>query len=131
MKKAKAGEVENGTYSSVTGVELAGKKSKQSDGESVEPSEDEEDVSEEESSEEEGEDEEEGGRVFKDSHRPRDESPNSRKVRLEIMTSLDSLHFDSLQDRKKAVKEAQAAKRKEKMKKHVKKRKEKVGRQKK
>lgn len=46
---------------------------------------------------------------FKDSGRPRDESPESKK------------------NRKKAVKEAQAEKRKQKLKKHVKKRKEKLG----
>lgn len=50
---------------------------------------------------------------FKDSARPRDESPDSKK------------------NRKKSVKEAQAEKRKQKLKKHVKKRKEKLGTKKK
>ena len=49
---------------------------------------------------------------FKDSHRPRTESPNSRK------------------ERKKLVREQKAEKREVKMKKHVKKRKEKMGRSK-
>jgi len=67
-----------------------------------------------------GSDEETGSDVedmsnskFKDSARPRDESPESKK------------------NRKKAVKEAQAEKRKRKLKKHVKKRKEKIGTKKK
>ena len=49
---------------------------------------------------------------FKDSHRPRTESPNSRK------------------ERKKLVREEKAEKREGKMKKHIKKRKEKMGRSK-
>ena len=49
---------------------------------------------------------------FKDSHRPRTESPNSRK------------------ERKKLVREEKAEKRESKMKKHIKKRKEKMGRSK-
>ena len=49
---------------------------------------------------------------FKDSHRPRTESPNSRK------------------ERKKLVREQKAEKREVKMKKHIKKRKEKMGRSK-
>ena len=49
---------------------------------------------------------------FKDSHRPRHESPNSRK------------------ERKKLVREQRAEKREGKMKKHIKKRKEKMGRSK-
>ena len=52
-------------------------------------------------------DEEEASK-FKDSHRPRNESPNSRK------------------ERKKALKAENADKRKSKVKKHIKKRKEKV-----
>lgn len=51
--------------------------------------------------------------AFKDSARPRDESPESKKLR------------------KKAVKDAKAEKRKSKLKKHVKKRKEKQGTKKK
>merc|ERR1712029_505394 len=61
------------------------------------------------SSDEEDDDASKTEKGFKDSHRPRDESPNSRK------------------ERKKAVKDAQADKRKTKMKKHLKKRKEKAG----
>lgn len=53
------------------------------------------------------------GSGFKDSARPRDESPDSKKLR------------------KKAVKDAKAEKRKQKMKKHMKKRKEKQGTKKK
>ena len=49
---------------------------------------------------------------FKDSHRPRTESPNSRK------------------ERKKGLREEKAEKRENKMKKHIKKRKEKAGRSK-
>ena len=50
----------------------------------------------------------EGSSKFKDSHRPRNESPNSRK------------------ERKQALKAETAEKRKSKIKKHVKKRKEKA-----
>ncbi|KAH8264807.1 hypothetical protein KR038_002091 [Drosophila bunnanda] len=57
----------------------------------------------------ENEDDEDDGTRFKNSARPRDESPESKKAR------------------KKAVKEAKAEQRKVKVKKHVKKRKEKMG----
>ena len=81
---------EDPVYKSVTGVKLdASESSTDSD-----------------SSDENNEDEEK--EAFKDSHRPRDESPNSKK------------------ERKKAIKAEQAEKRKNKVKKHVKKRKEKV-----
>lgn len=60
-------------------------------------------------SEEEDDDDEDEDTKFKNSSRPRDESPESKKAR------------------KKAVKDAKAEKRKVKIKKHVKKRKEKVG----
>merc|ERR1719282_1962301 len=80
---------EDPVYKSVTGVKLdASESSTDSD-----------------SSDENDEEEKE---AFKDSHRPRDESPNSKK------------------ERKKAIKAEQAEKRKNKVKKHVKKRKEKV-----
>ena len=83
-------------YKSVTGVRLD-KEASESD-----------EVSENsDESESESENEEKVG--FKDSHRPRDESPNSKK------------------ERKKALKEEKAEKRKNKVKKHVKKRKEKMG----
>merc|ERR1719282_2092729 len=80
---------EDPVYKSVTGVKLdVSESSTDSD-----------------SSDENNDNEEE---AFKDSHRPRDESPNSKK------------------ERKKAIKAEQAEKRKNKVKKHVKKRKEKV-----
>lgn len=62
---------------------------------------------------EEGDDSDDDSSKFINSRRPRDESPNSRK------------------ERKRAVKDQQAEKRKIKIKKHVKKRKEKEGRKKK
>lgn len=68
---------------------------------------------------------------FKNSHRPRDESPTSKKV-LECLRIINqSIQFHSFllhQERKRLVKEQQAEKRKNKMKKHTKKRKEKSGR---
>ncbi|XP_017021289.1 serine/threonine-protein kinase RIO1 [Drosophila kikkawai] len=65
--------------------------------------------SEEEGGSQDNEDDDNDGTHFKNSARPRDESPESKKAR------------------KKAVKEAKAEQRKVKVKKHVKKRKEKLG----
>eukprot|EP00095_Tigriopus_kingsejongensis_P011086 snap_masked-scaffold545_size140784-processed-gene-0.12 protein:Tk11086 transcript:snap_masked-scaffold545_size140784-processed-gene-0.12-mRNA-1 annotation:"hypothetical protein DAPPUDRAFT_111070" len=90
-------------YQSVTGVVLDQPWNSQSESEDS----DEDDEEEEESG---SENSVEGGEPkagFQSSRRPRDESPNSRK------------------ERKKGVKEQQAAKRKDKIKKHVKKKKEK------
>ena len=89
-------------YKSVTGVQLS--KKEESSGSESEANESESDASDEESG---SESSEEDKAIFKDSHRPRDESPNSKKAR------------------KAAVKAANAEKRKVKVKKHVKKRKEK------
>merc|ERR1711974_161668 len=93
-------------YQAVTGVQLKKTRDENADDSSASESEHSCDESGSDNDEDEGE---EGSKGFKDSHRPRDESPNSRK------------------ERKKAVKEAQADKRKSKMKKHLKKRKEKAG----
>jgi RIO kinase 1 len=98
--KIKTSEAESMPYQSVTGVRG---RTRESDSDDDDVSESGESVSD---SEEEAENVE-AKKGFNDSHRPRDESPNSRN------------------ERKKAVKEEQAAKRKDKMKKHVKKRKEK------
>lgn len=92
IDKAKKGEIDP-VYKSVTGVKI----------EDVEESETE--SSEEGSSDDE---ENEDKKSFVSSHRPRDESPNSKK------------------ERKNAIKAEKAEKRKNKVKKHVKKRKEKV-----
>merc|ERR1712226_739337 len=94
-------------YQAVTGVQL--KKTRDENADDSSSSESEHSCDESGSDNDEEDEGEEGSKGFKDSHRPRDESPNSRK------------------ERKKAVKEAQADKRKSKMKKHLKKRKEKAG----
>ena len=102
ISKAKA-NVDDPVYKSVTGVQI-NKDVKEN--ESNESSESENDESDNSDDEEDGESAESKG--FKNSSRPRDESPNSRK------------------ERKKAIKAEQAEKRKTKVKKHVKKRKEKT-----
>ena len=81
MRKVKAGETEEGPYSSVTGVELAGGARNEDDDNN-----DEEDVSSSSETSEDDEDNDSGIRekVFKDGRRPRDESPSSRKVRNEL-----------------------------------------------
>ena len=93
IAKAKSGLEDDPVYKSVTGVQLD---DVISTSESDSSGESENDQSDDEST------------PFKDSHRPRDESPNSRK------------------ERKKAFKADKAEKRKTKVKKHVKKRKEKT-----
>lgn len=133
VDKAKKGEKANLIYGKITGLndqlEVQKKpeiledkeneknlkksketKAKQQNGEQKEEevSDEEEEDEEDESGSEEEDGEDEHSR-FKNSSRPRDESPESKKAR------------------KKAVKEAKAEKRKVKIKKHVKKRKEKVG----
>lgn len=130
VDKAKKGEKANLIYGKITGLndqlevqkkpeilddnenEKNVKKSKNSkvkeqNGVEEDLGSEEEDEDEDESGSEEDEDDENSR--FKNSSRPRDESPESKKAR------------------KKAVKEAKAEKRKVKIKKHVKKRKEKVG----
>lgn len=90
-------------YKSVTGVQL------DNDNEHGSSCSDSSDNSESrDSSNSDDDDEGQAAGEFKDSHRPRDESPNSKK------------------ERKKTVKAEQAEKRKTKVKKHIKKRKEKV-----
>ncbi|KAM7357303.1 RIO kinase 1 [Cochliomyia hominivorax] len=122
VDKAKKGEKANLIYGKITGLndqlevqkkpEILEEKENQKN---LKKSAEENGVSEEEVSEEEdekntdSEEDEEDHSRFKNSSRPRDESPESKKAR------------------KKAVKEAKAEKRKVKIKKHVKKRKEKVG----
>lgn len=86
-------KVDDPVYKSVTGVKLDASESSTDSEDSDENSDDGDEAEKE---------------AFKDSHRPRDESPNSKK------------------ERKKAIKAEQAEKRKNKVKKHVKKRKEKV-----
>lgn len=111
MAKAKQGVQQNLIYGKITGLKsdldvqqqpdvLEPKEGSQLDGSGG--------GSEEEDSQDEEENEEDGSR-FKNSARPRDESPESKKAR------------------KKAVKDAKAEQRKVKVKKHVKKRKEKMG----
>lgn len=95
MAKLKAGDHEM-LYKTVTGVQIDNDDDHSSGTES------------EGSEEEEEEDDDEESKVFKDSHRPRDESPGSKK------------------ERKKAVKDEKAEKRKSKVKKHIKKKKEKT-----
>ena len=92
IAKAKSGLEDDPVYKSVTGVQLDDVIS----------------TSESDSSGESESDQSDESTPFKDSHRPRDESPNSRK------------------ERKKAFKADKAEKRKTKVKKHVKKRKEKA-----
>lgn len=95
IAKAKSDQVDGApVYKSVTGVQL-NKNDTTSDS------------SENDSSDSDAEDDK-SKKSFQDSHRPRGESPNSRK------------------ERKKAIKDEQAEKRKSKIKKHVKKRKEKA-----
>ena len=101
INKAKANE-DDPAYKSVTGVQI---------NKDVKDNESASEYSENEESDESDKEDEEGTestKGFKNSHRPRDESPNSRK------------------ERKKAIKAEQAEKRKTKVKKHVKKRKEKT-----
>ncbi|EDV39373.1 uncharacterized protein Dana_GF24528 [Drosophila ananassae] len=111
VAKAKQGVQQNLIYGKITGLKsdldvqqqpdvLEPKEGSQLDGSGG--------GSEEEDSQDEEENEEDGSR-FKNSARPRDESPESKKAR------------------KKAVKDAKAEQRKVKVKKHVKKRKEKMG----
>jgi len=98
IAKLRLGQEIDPAYKSVTGVQLDQQNLEHS---SSEPSENSSE------SQSDSEDEDKEGEGFKNSHRPRDESPNSKK------------------ERKKAVKAEQAEKRKNKIKKHVKKRKEK------
>ncbi|XP_075161380.1 RIO kinase 1 [Haematobia irritans] len=126
VDKAKKGEKQNLIYGKITGLnenlEVQKKPSiltdterkenqtnlkKTASGDEKEVIDD--DADEEEESDASTDDEDGDDSKFKNSARPRDESPESKKAR------------------KKAVKEAQAEKRKVKIKKHVKKRKEKVG----
>ena len=100
--KAKSNQ-DDPIYKTVTGVQLKKNEEEDDKFESDENSDSEE--SDSEDSEAESSSEKAG---FKDSHRPRDESPNSKK------------------ERKKALKAENAEKRKNKVKKHVKKRKEKA-----
>ena len=101
--KAKSNQ-DDPIYKTVTGVQL--KKNEEDDDDKVESDENSDsEESDSEDSEAESSSEKAG---FKDSHRPRDESPNSKK------------------ERKKALKAENAEKRKNKVKKHVKKRKEKA-----
>ncbi|KAH8261372.1 hypothetical protein KR044_008074 [Drosophila immigrans] len=109
VAKAKQGVQQDLVYAKITGLtsELDVKKqpdvleASQKSGES-----DQEDSENESDESQEGDD---ASKAFKNSARPRDESPESKKAR------------------KKAVKEAKAEQRKVKVKKHVKKRKEKLG----
>lgn len=94
---------EDPAYKSVTGVKL--KKIKNNHSTTDESDSD----SENSNSDDDGDDNDESNKVpFKNSRHPRDESPNSKR------------------ERKKAVKEGNAEKRKSKVKKHIKKRKEKA-----
>ncbi|XP_023301489.2 serine/threonine-protein kinase RIO1 [Lucilia cuprina] len=131
VDKAKKGEKANLIYGKITGLndqlevqkkpeilteneenkknlKKSKEKSKEKEQNAAADEEEEEEEDEETDSEEEEDDDDENSR-FKNSSRPRDESPESKKAR------------------KKAVKEAKAEKRKVKIKKHVKKRKEKIG----
>lgn len=107
ISKSKADGPQNDpVYKSVTGVQLEQNKDidiSDDDDEEVEEKSVKSDLNSSTST-----DENEGSSKFKDSHRPRNESPNSRK------------------ERKKALKIETAEKRKSKVKKHVKKRKEKA-----
>ncbi|KAH8296486.1 hypothetical protein KR054_006871 [Drosophila jambulina] len=113
VAKAKEGVQQNLIYGKITGLNsdldvqqqpdiLESKSQNNPDEPHTEGSEDEADS-------QENEDDDDDGTRFKNSARPRDESPESKKAR------------------KKAVKEAKAEQRKVKVKKHVKKRKEKLG----
>ncbi|XP_073837034.1 RIO kinase 1 [Musca autumnalis] len=122
VDKVKKGEKQNLIYGKITGLneklevqkkpEILSEKEKQENEKNLNKSKDGgecEDDEEGDEDDEEGESsEDEDGTKFKNSARPRDESPESKKAR------------------KKAVKEAQAEKRKVKVKKHIKKRKEKM-----
>ena len=105
INKAKANE-DDPAYKSVTGVQL--NKDVKDENESNESASENSENDESDDSDKEDEEGTESTKGFKNSHRPRDESPNSRK------------------ERKKAIKAEQAEKRKTKVKKHVKKRKEKT-----
>lgn len=130
IAKAKAGEKEV-LYQSVTGVVLNQNQGKaerdESENESDDASESDSDVSEGSGSSEDGDVKDKKG--FKSSRRPREESPNSRKVWFLDRFEDEFTYFKDcfpFQERKKAVKDQQAAKRKEKIKKHIKKKKEKA-----
>ncbi|XP_020804579.1 serine/threonine-protein kinase RIO1 [Drosophila serrata] len=113
VAKAKEGVQQNLIYGKITGLNadldvqqqpdiLESKSQNQQDEPHTEGSD-------EDADSQENEDDDDDGTRFKNSARPRDESPESKKAR------------------KKAVKEAKAEQRKVKVKKHVKKRKEKLG----
>ncbi|KAH8270080.1 hypothetical protein KR018_003665 [Drosophila ironensis] len=106
VAKAKQGEQQNLIYGKITGLTAELDVQKQPD--VLDATQDPASEASEEGSGDEDESEDDGTR-FKNSARPRDESPESKKAR------------------KKAVKEAKAEQRKVKVKKHVKKRKEKMG----
>ncbi|XP_017090097.2 serine/threonine-protein kinase RIO1 [Drosophila bipectinata] len=111
VAKAKQGVQQNLIYGKITGLKSDLDVQKQPDvlePKEVSQPEGSDDGDEVEDSQDEDENEEDGSR-FKNSARPRDESPESKKAR------------------KKAVKDAKAEQRKVKVKKHVKKRKEKMG----
>ncbi|KAH8315270.1 hypothetical protein KR074_001734 [Drosophila pseudoananassae] len=111
VAKAKQGVQQNLIYGKITGLKSDLDVQKQPDvldPKEVSQPEGSDDGGEVEDSQDEDENEEDGSR-FKNSARPRDESPESKKAR------------------KKAVKDAKAEQRKVKVKKHVKKRKEKMG----
>jgi hypothetical protein len=77
IAQLKSGQNASMVYQSVTGVAV---RKDNSDGDSEEDDETTEDEGEGGDAEEEDEDDEGESGAFKDSHRPRDESPNSRKV---------------------------------------------------
>ncbi|XP_061390057.1 serine/threonine-protein kinase RIO1 [Musca vetustissima] len=122
VDKVKKGEKQNLIYGKITGLNenlevqkkpaILSEKEQQENEKNLEKKEGEGGEEEDDEAEEDGgsseDDEDDGDTKFKNSARPRDESPESKKAR------------------KKAVKEAQAEKRKVKVKKHVKKRKEKM-----
>lgn len=121
VDKAKKGEKQNLIYGKITGLNenlqvqkkpeiLTEKEQKENETNLEKSSHHSDDDNEEDGDEDDSDDEDDADEAkFKNSARPRDESPESKKAR------------------KKAVKEAQAEKRKVKIKKHVKKRKEKLG----
>lgn len=108
MTKAKQGVQQNLVYAKITGLTPQLDVQKQPD---ILDSEHKSAESEQQTSENESDASQEDDDMskFKNSARPRDESPDSKKAR------------------KKAVKDAKAEQRKVKVKKHVKKRKEKIG----
>lgn len=133
IRQVKAGEKTELIYSTVTGIksDLSGPQRVPEILEKTQDSDEEEDSPEGDDSE--GSDSDSGDQnKFVNSARPRDESPNSKKVLRNIIHVLVSFLglaiclFYPLQERKIALKAEKAEKRKAKVKKHVKKRKEKL-----